>query len=206
MKITYKDDTKIIFEDETRTFTFIKNKYNVEGNIQSSWILLEYQERFRDGIDLLELSVNGATSYNNNGYSVIDLSYHTNNLLRREIWLKGDCETVSEDGIIIFNPRFKRTETKQYYAIVPEDIKLMDYLDDNNREFYLRDDDSKSFINNVLDDSIVEDFLFYNKYYGNILNEYFDDESALTEQLSGNSISPERKKVKQYCKGTNEKK
>ena len=181
MEIKYHDKTKLIFEDENRQFTFLDLAilgYKIEGEPKHFWVLYEYKDLYKDKV---RLTLGTTFHYNCGRMSQIYFGYYVNDIIRRT--LRFDEEgIIKEDKIIFFNPR-SFLESDNYYAMVPTNTLLEDYISDDIR-YYDTYDKEASFRNVILDDRILKDYLYYNNRYANLLNNYCDRYDILETIIS----------------------
>ena len=108
------------------------------------------------------------STYNENGdFSSISFGYHMNDIIRRTLKFNDEGNLI-KDYIFMFNPLFSDREVK-YSALVLPNIPIFDYLIEDKRLFK---NDRGAFINDILPDLLIEDYINYNDYYGTILDAF----------------------------------
>ncbi len=177
MKILNYNKHHLQYTNGCETFDFLNlasvDYYDV-GSRDNYWVLINYKRKVEDG---LELDVK-ANVHQNGAYSEIVLGYHIHNLIRRRIVLDFD-ENVEKDYIMFFNP-LSIYDAVSYRAHVQPGCHIMNYLGDNDRNYY---DGDTMFRNNVLTDELVEHFISTGSYFGYLLNTYGNDPKKMKEMI-----------------------
>ena len=178
MELKYCSDDKLILKDDTRELSFLDlakiKGYQLEGNPNHHWVLYQYKELIKD--KKIEFGL-GTTYYISNGnLSQLYFGYFLNNINRRTIELNEDG-TVKRDFIIIFNPRYVN-DSNYYYATVPQTIQFEDYLCEGTK-YFESSDKTERIKNSILDDQLIEEYMYYSERYCNLLNHYSDNYEIL---------------------------
>ncbi len=171
MEIKFRHEGKLVIQDDKRKFAFMdltRFGYHIMGENKHHWILYEYRVLCRDNIELTLI-----TSYHaeNGAMAEMFFGYHMNQIVKRKLTFDKDG-ILNEDKILFGNPRYL-SGSDNYYAKIPENIGLEEYLSDEDR-YYESYDKKAIFRNRILGDDIIEDYLYYNNRYGNLLNYYCD--------------------------------
>ena len=176
MEIKYHSDYKLVIKDDTKELSFLdvaKVGYELEGNPNHYWVLCQIKELVKNKQIRYEL---GTAYYTNGKLAQLYFGYFLNYINRRTIELNEDG-TVKKDYIIMFNPR-NIHDSSNFYARVPETIQLEDYLSEDLK-YYESYDKSERIKNNILDDQFIQEYLYYNKRYCNLLNHCSDNYEIL---------------------------
>ena len=176
MEIKYQTKEKLVIGDDIREFVFLdlaNLNYEIEGYKKHYWVLYMQKELVGDN----KINFTLGTSYYLNGRcSELYFGYFLNDINRRKIEFNEDG-TVKRDYIILFDPR-KQQNGNYYYATVPQNVILEDYLSAKKRLFE-NYNKSERIINHILGDDIVSEYIYYSDRYCNLLNYYCEDSELL---------------------------
>ena len=180
MKIKYKSDNQLVIRDDKKEFSFLdlaNLDYKLEGNPKHYWVLYLCHQLIDERIEF----VLGTTYYPSGNHAELYFGYFLNDINKRILKFNEDG-TIRKDSIFLFNPRNCRAEPCSY-TFVPQNVKVEDYL--NIRDKYYTSYDKKETIrNNFLGDNIIEDYIYFNNRYCNLLNYYCDNHEMLNNIVS----------------------
>lgn len=142
--------------------------YNI-GDKTEYWKLYHYTKKVKD-----DLFLTVDTTFNKNGtYHSMSFGYHKNHLIRRTLEFNEEGN-MDRDYLFFFNP-LNTHDLLEYDAVVLPNMPIEDYI----KEEHIYKINKYSFKNNILPDSIIEEFLDYNEYYGKLITENEKDKIKL---------------------------
>ncbi len=175
MEIKFKSNDKLIIKDDTKELSFLdlaNLDYNLEGNPKHYWVLYQCHQLIDKRIEFRL----GTTYYSNGNCAELYFGYFLNNINRRSLKFNDDG-TIKEDRILLFNPRNSRGDPHSY-AFESQNVKLEEYLDIPEK-YYVSYDKKETIGNHFLGDNIIEDYIYFNSRYCNLLNCYCDNYEVL---------------------------